>query len=349
MPTMRQVADHAGVSIATVSFVVNNTKPVTAATRARIEASMAELGYRPNAVARALASRRTRILALAYPARDHRLGGSGMEFMNAAAEAAGEHGYHLMIWPGANDGPELTELVGQQLVDGVILMEVQLDDPRVPALQSSGTPYALIGRTADPSDSLHVDIDFEQTTRDAIQHLHGLGHRRIVFATGSQTPKSYHNYGPYVRSERAFRAEAERRGLDPVVVECGQDAVAGRALAERLLIEHPDTTAVLLLNEFAAIGLLTGLTHQGIAVPADVSIVSMLTSKELAGYTQPSLTIMNSPGIGLGRLAVEHLVKEMLTGERPAPVMLPSTLIVGESTAPPSSTRSSARSGGNRR
>ena len=168
MPTMRQVADHAGVSIATVSFVVNNTKPVTAATRARIEASMAELGYRPNAVARALASRRTRILALAYPARDHRLGGSGMEFMNAAAQAAGEHGYHLMIWPGANDGPELTELVGQQLVDGVILMEVQLDDPRVPALQSSGTPYALIGRTADPSGSLHVDIDFEQTTRDAI-------------------------------------------------------------------------------------------------------------------------------------------------------------------------------------
>ena len=64
MPTMRDVADHAGVSIATVSFVVNNTKPVTAATRSRIEASMRELGYRPNAVARALASRRTRILAL---------------------------------------------------------------------------------------------------------------------------------------------------------------------------------------------------------------------------------------------------------------------------------------------
>ncbi|HEU5484053.1 MAG TPA: LacI family DNA-binding transcriptional regulator [Microlunatus sp.] len=335
MPTMRQVADHAGVSIATVSFVVNNTKPVTAATRARIEASMAELGYRPNAVARALASRRTRILALAYPALDHRLGGSGMEFMNAAAQAAGELGYHLMIWPGANDGTELTELVGQQLVDGVILMEVQLDDPRVPALQSSGTPYALIGRTAEASDSLHVDIDFEQTIRDALQHLCDLGHRRIVFATGSQAAQSYYNYGPYVRSEQAYRDEAGRRGIEPVIVESGQDAAAGRLLARRLLDEHPGTTAVLLLNEFAAIGLLTQLVHQGVAVPDDLSIVSMLTSRELAGYTQPSLTIMNSPGTGLGRLAVEHLVREMLTGDRPDPVLLPSTLVVGGSTAPP--------------
>jgi DNA-binding LacI/PurR family transcriptional regulator len=161
MSTMRDVADHAGVSIATVSFVVNNTKPVTAATRSRIEASMQTLGYRPNAVARALASRRTRILALAYPALDHRLGGSGMEFMVAAARKASECGYHLMMWPGANDGQAMTELVGQQLVDGVILMEVQLDDPRVPALLATGTPYALIGRTADPTGSVHVDIDFE--------------------------------------------------------------------------------------------------------------------------------------------------------------------------------------------
>ena len=107
MTTMRDVAEHAGVSIATVSFVINNTKPVTQATRARIEASMEALGYRPNAAARALASRRTRVLALAYPALDHRLGDSGMEFMVAAARRAVEHGYHLMMWPAANDGREM--------------------------------------------------------------------------------------------------------------------------------------------------------------------------------------------------------------------------------------------------
>jgi DNA-binding LacI/PurR family transcriptional regulator len=335
MPTMRDVADHAGVSIATVSFVVNNTKPVTAATRNRIEASMQALGYRPNAVARALASRRTRILALAYPMLEHRLGGSGMEFMIAAARTASAYGYHLMMWPGANDGRELTELVGQQLVDGVILMEVQLDDPRVAALQATATPYALIGRTADPSDSLHVDIDFEQSTREAVQHLHDLGHRQIVFVTGTQDLESYYNYGPYVRTEQAFRDVTARLGVAPVIIESGQDTNAGRDLAHRLFTECPDTTAVLVLNEFAAIGLLTGLTHRSVRVPEDVSIMSMLTSDEMAHYTQPSLTIMRSPGTALGELAVHQLVQRMTKGTDPEPVMLPSMLVRAESTAAP--------------
>ena len=339
MPTMRQVADHAGVSIATVSFVVNNTKPVTAATRARIEASMAELGYRPNAVARALASRRTRILALAYPAQEHRLGGSGMEFMNAAAQAAGEHGYHLMIWPGANDGPKLTELVGQQLVDGVILMEVQLDDPRVSALQATATPYALIGRTADPSDSVHVDIDFEQSTNEAVQHLYDLGHRHIVFVTGTQDRESYYNYGPYVRTEQAYRQIMTELGLDVAIVSSGQDVAAGRVLSDQLPTDFPGVTATVMLNEFAAIGLLSGLRRKGIDVPEELSVLSLVTSDDMATFAQPLLTIMRSPGVELGELAVEQLVAEMTTGERPAPVLLPSTLVPGESTAPPPTKR----------
>lgn len=79
------------------------------------------------------------------------------------------------------------------------------------------------------------------------------------------------------------------------MIESGQDTTAGRDLAPRLFAECPDTTAVLVLNEFAAIGLLTGLIHRGVRVPDDVSIMSMLTSDEMATYTQPSLTIMRSP------------------------------------------------------
>ena len=335
MTTMRDVAEHAGVSIATVSFVINNTKPVTQATRARIEASMAELGYRPNAVARALASRRTRVLALAYPALDHRLGGSGMEFLIAAARKAAEHGYHLMIWPGANDGREMTELLGQRMVDGVILMEVQLDDPRVHALQASRTPYALIGRTADPSHSLHVDIDFEQTVTDAVQHLYDLGHRWIVLVTGTQVSESYYNYGPYVRTERAFVEVAARLGIESTIVASEQDAAAGRDLAKQLPAEHPDATAVVLLNEFAAIGLLIGLHHRQVRVPDDLSIVSLVTTDEIASLAEPTLTIMRSPGTELGELAVEHLVQQMTTGRRPDPVLLPSVLVPNQSSSAP--------------
>jgi DNA-binding LacI/PurR family transcriptional regulator len=88
MVTMRDVADRAGVSIATVSFVVNGTKPVSADTRTRIERAMADLGFRRNAVARALASRRTHILAMAYPALDHELSSSSLEFFTSAAATA---------------------------------------------------------------------------------------------------------------------------------------------------------------------------------------------------------------------------------------------------------------------
>jgi len=96
MVTMRDVAQRAGVSIATVSFLLNDTKPVTAATRARIEQAMVELGYRRNMVARALASRRTHIIAMAYPALEHRFGMSTAEFFTSAAEAARKQDYHLV-------------------------------------------------------------------------------------------------------------------------------------------------------------------------------------------------------------------------------------------------------------
>jgi DNA-binding LacI/PurR family transcriptional regulator len=147
--TMREVAEAAGVSIATVSFVVNNSKRVTPETRERIERVMAELGFRRNVVARALASRRSRIIALVYPMLAHRLAGSVTEFITSAARAASAASYHLVVWPVGNDGSELAALVGQKLVDGVLLMEVQLDDARVVALRELDIPFALIGRTRD--------------------------------------------------------------------------------------------------------------------------------------------------------------------------------------------------------
>src|SRR6187431_659768 len=97
--TMREVANAAGVSIATVSFVVNNSKRVAPETRERIERAMTELGFRRNIVARALASRRTQIIALVYPVLEHRLSGSITEFITSAARAASAAEYHLVVWP----------------------------------------------------------------------------------------------------------------------------------------------------------------------------------------------------------------------------------------------------------
>lgn len=335
MVTMRDVAERAGVSIATVSFVLNDTKPVKADTRNRIEEAMAELGFRRNMVARALASRRTHILAMAYPALEHRFGGAATEFFTSAADTARKQDYHLVLWPVSNDGSELTELVGEGLVDGVLLMEVQLDDPRVAVLQATGTPFTLIGRTSDLDGVAHVDIDFDTTTEEAVAYLYELGHRQLVLVSGNVADPSFHNYGPYVRTEAAFRRVAAEYGLEPVVIECAYSAQGGREAAARLIREHPATTAILTVNEYAALGLMSGLNRLGRTVPADVSLLSLLASPEMAALSDPELSIMRSPGPELGRLAIETLIRQ-LEGATPLPPrLLPCTLEPAGSTLPP--------------
>jgi DNA-binding LacI/PurR family transcriptional regulator len=331
---MRQVAEAAGVSIATVSFVVNNTKPVAPETRQRIEEAMERLEFRRNMVGRALASRRTRVVALVYPAMEHKLGSSAMEFVTSAARTAGAAGYHLVLWPVSNDAAELTQLVGQGLVDGVLLMEVQLEDARVEVLRRARTPFALIGRSADLTGLLYVDIDFERTMEQAVDHLLDLGHRRLVLVSGSQAAASFRSYGPFVRAAAAYRRLAAERGFEVVILECEQSTGAGRDAAEQILRTRPETTAVLVLNEFAAPGLVSGLLRRGVRIPEDVSVLSVLTSTEMSTAVDPALTSMSSPGAELGELGVRALLQLLDGGAALPPSLLPGTLVPGDSTGP---------------
>lgn len=331
--TMREVAEAAGVSIATVSFVVNNSKPVTPDTRRRIEHAVAELGFRRNVVARALASRRSRIIALVYPVLEHRLAGSVTEFITSAARAAREADYHLVVWP-VSDGSELAALVGQQLVDGVLLMEVQLDDTRIRALRELSIPFALIGRTRDVRGLHYVDIDFDATMRIAMHHLLELGHRRIAFVNGSQDEASFADYGPYVRSEQAYRHLAAERGLEPAVLHCRQTVRSGRTAAIELVNTVPDATAVIIADEVAATGLASGLERLGRGIPADISVMSILGSIDLAEMANPALTTVTAPGTELGRLGVRSLLRQLDGGLPLAPVLRTGKLAVGESTGP---------------
>ena len=347
MVTMRDVAQRAGVSIATVSFLLNDTKPVTAATRAKVEQAMVELGYRRNVVARALASRRTRIIAMAYPALDHKFGFSAAEFFTSAAESARKQDYHLVLWPVGNDGTELTELVGQGLVDGVVLMEVQLDDPRVTVLQDTETPFALIGRTSSLEGLAHVDIDFDRTVEDAVEHLYGLGHRQLVLVSGNLTDPLFSTYGPYVRSEAAYRRVAKEYGLETVVMECPGSTLAGQEAMADLVREYPDTTAVLIVNEFAALGAVAGLNRLGYKVPDDLWVLPLLMAPEMAALTNPALTIMRTPGPELGQLGTESLIRQLEGSDPLPPQLVPAKLYPGATVAGPRGQRSKA--GGGRR
>ncbi len=337
MVTMRDVAHRAGVSIATVSFVLNNTKPVTPATRAKIELAMSELGFRRNVVARALASRRTHIIAMAYPALDHRFGLSAAEFFTSAAEAARKQDYHLVLWPVSNDGAELTELVGQGLVDGVVLMEVQLDDPRIAILQATGMPFALIGRTNELAGLQHVDIDFDTTVEEAVGHLYELGHRRMLMIAGDLSDPRFRTYGPWVRTEDAYRRVAAEYGVEPVVFDCGDTTRSGREAAAKVLREHPETTAVLVVNEYAALGVASGLKKGGRDIPGDISVLALLMATETARLADPELTFMRTPGPELGQLGTEALIRQLEGAEPLPPQLVPAKLQSAGTTAPPRS------------
>ncbi|MGU3411163.1 LacI family DNA-binding transcriptional regulator [Microbacterium sp. M1A1_1b] len=334
MATMQQVADRAGVSIATVSFVVNGTKYVTPKTTARVTAAMRELKFRNNVVARALASRRTRIIALLFPTTGNRFSPTTSEFFMAAAERASERGYHLVLWPVDPAGDDLDDLVSGGLVDGVILMEVRMDDPRVAVLTELEVPFTLIGRTRDSSGLPYVDIDFETTIEQGIDHLAGLGHRRfgLVLEDLDGTPMA--GYAPHQRVQDTFARSIADHGYAGSVVYADQGSEGGRRAAQHLLEVDPDVTAVLIMKDDSTAGLLVGLYAAGRRVPEDVSVLSIASSSATGDQHHPRLSTMNSPGRELGIRAADALIDQLDGTSVELPhFLLPCELREAESTA----------------
>ncbi len=334
MATMEDVAREAGVALSTVSYALSGTRPVSQATRDKIDAAMERLGYRPNVLARGLASRRSGILALALPPARRGLGQTELDFVNGAVDAAEERGQHVIVWPAALDSAaDVEALLGNGLVDGVVLMEVRLDDPRVDALAAEKRPFAMIGRTSDPAGLPYVDIDFEQTLDDAVAHLADLGHRSIAFVNHSRADFDA-GYGPTVRSSAAFAAAIDARDLTGRESFCRDDAGDGVDTMERLLAEQPDLTAAIVMNEAAVPGMLQTLTSAGRRVPDDFSLVSVVSSTAVARMTLPALTVFEAPGRALGRAGVETLL-DVIDGasEHHTPVLVPCQFVAGDSTA----------------
>lgn len=339
MATMNDVARLAKVSVSTVSYVLTGTRPISQGTRDKVLAAMHELDYQPNAMARGLASRRSTLLGLLLPMDERGLGATETAFVTGAAAAAGAAGYHLTLHPlAADDLKGLRRLASRRLLEGALLMEVRLDDERVKVLRQLGVPLVLIGRTADPTGIAYVDIDFDQTVADAVGHLVGLGHRRIVYVNHS--PGSIDSgYGPARRTQDAYRSAMTGHGLDPLMIAAEDTAAGGRAAIGAALETDPGLTAVLAMNESAIFGILGELGRRGLSVPGDVSVVSMVTSPQVAELATPALTAMTSPGSAMGRIAVEVLLRGLPGGDsdsgRVHQQLLPCALEIRGTSGPP--------------
>ncbi|MFI7133104.1 LacI family DNA-binding transcriptional regulator [Nonomuraea sp. NPDC050153] len=335
MASIRDVAERAQVAVSTVSAALNGTRPVAAATRRRIEQAAAELGYRPSLLARGLQSKRTRILALLYPTPRSGFGLTEMQFATGAAEAARELGYHLLLSPEhADPVEELRHITGLGLVDGVLLMEVGLDDERTEFLLTAGIPFSMIGRTRDPGSIDYADIDFAATAADAVAHVAGLGHRKLGFFNLS-ADRHAARYGPAIRAGTEFAAAARAAGIGYVDDFRPGSADEGGQAFERLVAAHPDTTALAVMDDHAAVGVIAAVAARGWRIPEDLTLLLVLSSARVAEMFHPRLTTMEPPSAELGGLGARMLIDRLEGDGPPAQRLLPCRLVVGDSSAPP--------------
>lgn len=334
MATMQDVANRAQVSLSTVSYTLTGKRPVSAATRAKVEQAMADLGFTRHAAARALASRRTHVLALAYPTYGIALGATLNEIVSGAVAAARAADYQLVLWPVSSSEPDvLRELAAQRTADGVLLMEVALDDPRIEAVESAGLPCAMIGRTADPGDRVWCDIDFEDALVRAVDHLVGLGHRHIAFINRGQAALDAH-YGPAVRALRSFRQAMTTHGLDPVDVSCDVTPPAGRRAAGQLLAEHPGLTAFVVMNELALFGVSAAAREAGLTIPGDLSLLAVAIAEPISEMYDHPVSYLATPGPDQGARAVHGLLEVIVGHPAPPGVNLPCVLRERGTTGP---------------
>ncbi|MER6121993.1 LacI family DNA-binding transcriptional regulator [Streptomyces sp. NPDC001795] len=332
MVKITDVARHAGVSPSTVSYALSGKRPISEETRRRIEASIRELGYRPHAGARALASSRSNVLALVIPLRAGIHVPVVMQFAVSVVTAARRHDHDVLLLTQEEGEEGLRRVADTALVDALIVMDVQLHDPRLPLLRSLDRPSVMIGFPLEPSGLTYIDLDFKAAGELCVERLAGLGHR-VVALVGSP-PEVYVRQTAFAqRVVQGFTAAADRNGLASSVHPCEATPAAARTVAEQLLREQPALTGVVVHNEAVLEPLIDAFEQLGLRVPGDLSITAICPD-ELAEYLRVPVTSVALPSAELGERAVELLMKKLGGTAVPEATLLPPRLTERASTAP---------------
>lgn len=320
MVTIVDVAKHAGVAPSTVSYVLSGRRPVSAGTRVRVKESIQQLGYRPHVGARAPVSGRANVLALALPLREGVHLPVVMRFVTSVATAARAHDMDVLLVTADQGAAGLRRVAG---VDGFLVMDVGMDDDRVPVLRDLGRPAVLLGHPATVKGLTCVDLDFEAAGARCVDHLAGLGHRSIGFL-GAPSVVYTRNTGFAQRTLTGFSAAAMRRGVTSTALPAEQRHGSVRAVVSTLLRELPRMTALVVHNEAVLGWVVECLRAEGRRVPEDVAVVAICPD-ELAERLR--VTSVQLPAEVLGRHAVELLMAKLAGHEPPSLTLLPPKLL----------------------
>ncbi len=330
MVTIADVARHAGVAPSTVSYVLTGKRSISAGTKSKVRDSIRELGYRPHAGDRALPAGRSNVIGVVLPLRTGVHLPVVMRFVAAALVAARRHNMDVLLLTADQGEPGLRRVAESAQVDGFLVMDVEMDDDRVPLLRQLAKPSVLIGHPAAAKGLTCVDLDFEAAGAHCVDHLADLGHRSIGFL-GAPSSVYRRNTGFAHRAMAGFSAAAMRRGVAATALPAEDDHESVLRATKLLIRSHPSMTALVVHNE-AALGWITAcLRATGRTVPGDVAVVAICPD-EIAEQMSPQLTSVRLPAEELGRRAVDVLVGKLDGRQAPPLMLLPPRLLRRAST-----------------
>lgn len=326
--TIRDVAARAGVSVATVSKVINGRWGVAAATSARVQQVIDELGYEASLVAQSLRNHQTNVIGILVADLEP----FSTELLKGAADVIRGTGYELVVYSAGGQARDhagwerryVSRLSGT-LIDGAVLVTPTLVEAHY------GTPIVAVDPHAGPSDMPTIDSDNLHGARLAVEHLLTLGHRRIGMLTGR------HDLQSALLREHGYRDALVAAGLpvdDHLVVEGAYEPEVAAAQARQLLTGPGRPTAIFAANDLSAIATLQVAAELGISVPDELSVIGFDNIPESAICTPP-LTTVEQPIRQMGQQAVQLLI-QLMRGEAPerSHVTLATRLVTRGSTGP---------------
>ncbi len=317
MATMKDVAQRAGLGMGTVSRVLNGSGYVSEEARQKVLDAVRDLNYVPNAQARAMMTRRTMTLGVAFPDLTNPYF-PGM--VRGIEDEARRNGYTVILletdWQPANERQAI-DILRRQSVDGTILVDVTLSDLLTNVLMAANVPVVLIGRGVERQDVSHITVNNYKGATEAMQWMFSRGHRRIGFLAGPEHAAS---------AKQRLRAYLDVMGWEAIladelalhrelpIVQTDYSFEKGREATEQLLQEHPDLTCIFGVNDLTALGALSYLTAQGIAVPEKVAVVGF-DDILMASLVHPPLTTMHQPVYDMGLAGARLLIERIKNAE----------------------------------
>ena len=331
--TIKEIARRCGVSQGAVSYALNNQPGVSEATRARVLKVAAELEWVPNRAARQLSAARSETFGLVLARTVQTLVEEPyfMGFVGGVESVLGEKSYALALQVVADlDEEQATyrKWAAERRVDGVIVVDPRVADPRIPLLRKLGLPAVLVGDPALADGMPCVWTDGTAAMNAALDHVASLGHRTVARVAGPP------EFGDVWIRDQAFEVAVRRLDLSGHVRHTDYSAAEGAAATRELLTADARPTAIIYDNDLMAVAGLSVVQGQGLRTPADVTLVAWDDST-LCRITHPTLTAMSHNIVGYGAEVTRRLL-DLLDGATPqAHLYSTPLLIIRDSSGPP--------------